>query len=74
MTNGLTVDPLSSSDTVRESILTIQDVAALLKVPVSWIYDRLRESARDRLPGYKLGKYWRFRRLEILAWLDARKV
>lgn len=57
-----------------ETILTIQDVAELLRVPVSWVYDRLRGNVRDRLPGYKLGKYWRFRRLEVLAWLDARKV
>jgi predicted DNA-binding transcriptional regulator AlpA len=57
-----------------ETILNIQDVAAFLKVRASWVYDRLRDNAPDRLPGYKLGKYWRFRRLEILAWLDARKV
>jgi hypothetical protein len=37
-----------------ECILTIRDVAALLKVSISWVYDRLRDNARDRLPGYKL--------------------
>ena len=58
----------------NETILTTQDVAALLRVPVSWVYDRLRGNVRDRLPGYKLGKYWRFHCLEVLAWLDARKV
>ena len=57
-----------------ETILTIKDVAILLKLPVSWVYDRLRGSAKDRLPGHKLGKYWRFRQGEILAWFEARKV
>jgi len=56
------------------ALLTIQDVAALLRVPVTWVYDRVRRSARDRIPGFKLGKYWRFRRPEVLAWVDARKV
>jgi excisionase family DNA binding protein len=65
---------MENSVAVGEAILTIQDVAGLLKVPVSWVYDRLRGNARDRLPGYKLGKYWRFRRAEILAWFQARKV
>ena len=48
-----------------ETILTIQDVAELLRVPFSWVYDRLRGNVRYWLPGYKLGKYWGFRRLEV---------
>lgn len=57
-----------------EPLLTIADVAKLLRVPVSWVYDRLRCSAPNPLPGFKLGKYWRFRKTEIIAWLDARHV
>jgi excisionase family DNA binding protein len=57
-----------------EPLLTIEDVAKLLRVPVSWVYDRLRRSAANRLPGFKLGKYWRFRKAEVLAWLDGGRV
>jgi excisionase family DNA binding protein len=57
-----------------ESLLTIDDVAKLLRVPVSWVYDRLRRNAPNPLPGFKLAKYWRFRAAEVLAWLDARHV
>lgn len=57
-----------------DTLLTIQDVAHLLQVPVSWIYDRLRRNAPNPLPGFKLGKYWRFKEAEILAWLNARHV
>jgi len=57
-----------------EPLLTIEDVAKLLRVPVTWVYDRLRRNAASRLPGFKLGKYWRFRKTEVLAWLDARHV
>lgn len=57
-----------------ERLLDITEVADLLHVPVSWVYERLRKNAQDRLPGLKLGKYWRFRRAEVLAWIDAREV
>jgi excisionase family DNA binding protein len=57
-----------------DTLLTIQDVADLLRVKVTWVYDRLRRTERDRIPGFRLGKYWRFRRAEVLAWLDTRKV
>lgn len=51
--------------------LTVHEVAALLQVPVSWVYGRLRKRTRDRLPGYRLGKYWRFSELEVLAWVKS---
>lgn len=50
-------------------LLTVQQVAELLQVPVSWVYGRLRKRSLGRLPGYRLGKYWRFDREEVLAWL-----
>ena len=53
--------------------LTVGDVAAMLQVPVSWVYGRMRKRSTDRLPGYRLGKYWRFREEEILAWVQRRR-
>jgi excisionase family DNA binding protein len=52
-----------------EHLLTIREVAQLLQVPVSWVYGRVRKGSRDRMPGYRLGKYWRFREAEVIAWL-----
>jgi excisionase family DNA binding protein len=49
--------------------MTVQQVAELLQVPVSWVYGRLRERSLEKLPGYRLGKYWRFEKEEVLAWL-----
>jgi excisionase family DNA binding protein len=58
-------------------LLTVQQVAELLQVPVSWVYGRLRKRSLDKLPGYRLGKYWRFEKEEVLTWLaqqrDGRK-
>jgi excisionase family DNA binding protein len=50
-------------------LLTVQEVAALLQVHVSWVYGHTRKRSRGRLPGYRLGKYWRFSEDEILAWV-----
>jgi excisionase family DNA binding protein len=51
-------------------LLTVEEVASLLHVPVSWVYGRIRKRSLERLPGYRLGKYWRFREDEIHAWVE----
>jgi excisionase family DNA binding protein len=50
-------------------LLTIEEVAQLLQVPRSWVYSRTRKRSADRIPGFRLGKYWRFREADVLAWL-----
>ena len=54
-----------------DRLLTIREVADLLQVPVSWVYGRTRKRSLERMPGYRLGKYWRFDRGEILAWVES---
>lgn len=50
-------------------LLNVEEVASLLHVPVSWVYGRMRKRSLERLPAYRLGKYWRFREDEINAWV-----
>jgi len=57
----------------RNQLLTVHEVAALLQVPVSWVYGRMRKRSSERLPGYRLGKYWRFHEVEILAWVKCQR-
>ena len=57
---------------MENHLLTIQDVAKMLNLPVSWVRERVRKEARDRVPGFKLGKYWRFQEQDVLAWLKQR--
>jgi excisionase family DNA binding protein len=57
----------------NEKLLTIQQVADLLHVPVSWVYGRTRKRSIGRLPGIRLGKYWRFREEEIHAWVESQR-
>jgi len=61
--------------TVRdmESLLTVEEVAELLNVPASWVYERTRQRSKDRIPGFRLGKYWRFREADVLAWIDRQR-
>jgi excisionase family DNA binding protein len=47
--------------------LTVQEAADLLRVPVSWLYERTRTNT---VPHVKLGKYLRFDRDELAAWVD----
>jgi len=58
---------------IERSLLTVEEVAALLKVPPSWVYDRTRLRTKERIPGFRLGKYWRFREADVLAWLDRQR-
>ena len=54
-------------------LMTVQQVAELLQVPVSWVYGRLRKRSLVKLPGYRLGKYWRFEKEEVFAWLEQQR-
>jgi excisionase family DNA binding protein len=59
---------------VREdTLLTVSEVAEILKVPPSWVYEHTRERSRDRIPGFRIGKYWRFAEADVLAWLANRR-
>ena len=53
-----------------DDLLTVGEVARLLKVPPSWVYERTRRRGIDRLPHFKIGKYLRFSEGEIVAWLE----
>lgn len=56
-----------------EELLTVADIAQILRVPKSWVYDRTRKRGLERLPHLKLGKYLRFQLPEVLQWLDRNK-
>jgi excisionase family DNA binding protein len=62
--------PLLNSD----CLLTVEEVAGILRVPRSWVYERTRRRAADRIPGFRLGKYWRFREADVRAWVERQRV
>lgn len=50
-----------------EEILTIKEVAEYLKVNARTIY---RLAASKRIPAFKVGNAWRFRKKEIDRWIS----
>ena len=48
------------------TLLTADEVAKLLGVPKSWVYEQSREG---RIPTVTLGRYRRYRREAIEAWI-----
>ena len=52
-----------------KQLLNVQELADMLNVPVSWIYDRTRSGSTDHIPHYKIGKYLRFAEEEVIDYL-----
>jgi excisionase family DNA binding protein len=83
---GLPHEPLESSTATVEperrpertnedlqELLTVDDVAALLKVSRSWVYEHTRSRGTprtERLPHVKVGKYLRFEARAIRAFIE----
>lgn len=53
--------------TNANEILTAEEAAGLLKMPVSGIWRRVR---LGELPAIRLGRYYRFSRTALLDWLN----
>lgn len=50
-----------------DEILTLKEVASYLKVAEKTAY---RLAAEGRLPGFKVGGSWRFKRQDIERWIE----
>jgi excisionase family DNA binding protein len=57
----------------NDKLLTVHEAARLLNVPASWVYEHTRADAEDPLPFVKLGKYLRFDRTDLRAYVDAKR-
>jgi len=72
-----TTPHVDATETRLFELLTVADVAALLKVSKSWVYEhtRARGTPRsERLPHIKIGKYVRFEPQLVRAFLERRTV
>jgi excisionase family DNA binding protein len=56
----------NTPDVRSDEVLTLEEVAALLKLPLEAVRSRALEGD---LPGRRFGKEWRFARAAVLAWL-----
>lgn len=53
------------------NILTVEELAKRLKVPVSWVYEKQRARYSNPLPTLKIGRYLRFDWAQVSAWLQS---
>jgi len=48
-----------------KSLITVQELAEILNVPVSWIYDRTHKG-QEAIPFIKVGRHLRFESEEVI--------
>ena len=53
-----------------DEILTVPEVAELLKVAEKTVYTMAQKA---QLPAFKVRGQWRFRRVDLDAWIDTQK-
>jgi excisionase family DNA binding protein len=52
----------------RERLLTVEELADYLGVPVATLYQWRHR--REGPPGFRVGRYIRYRRTDLEAWID----
>ena len=57
------------SSNTNLGLVTVDELAAVLRVPVSWVYARTRTAGQTGFPLLKCGKYCRFEVNAVLEWL-----
>jgi len=55
---------------MTDEILTLKEVAEYLKLAEKTAY---RLAAEGKLPGFKAGGSWRFKREDVLLWIEEQK-
>lgn len=55
-------------NTATDCVMTVKEVASYLRVNQRTVY---RLAVDRKLPGFKVGATWRFKRTDINRWIDA---
>lgn len=56
---------------MSDRLLTAKEISELLAVPESWVRQQTRDNG---IPHLRLGRYVRFEREAVLAWLEEQRV
>ena len=51
-------------------LLTHEEIAARLKVPASWVYEKTRKRCQNPIPSIPMGRYIRFDWDAVVKWLE----
>ena len=62
-------EKLRGEFTMNQNLLTVDELAEILKTPKSWIYGKSRQTGPEAIPRIKVGKYLRFELDKVMVWL-----
>ena len=54
----------------ESEMMTLRELATFLKMPEKTLY---RIAAEGKVPGFKVGASWRFRKSEIDKWIESQE-
>ena len=61
---------MRAENAMTDQILTLKEVAAYLKLAEKTAY---KLAAEGKLPGFKVGGSWRFKREDVETWINQKK-
>ena len=61
---------MSNRDDTPDRLMTLAEVAVYLQITERTIY---QWAQREKIPSFKLGNSWRFKRADIDLWIEERK-
>ena len=53
----------------KTDLLTLEEMAARLRVQQSWLYRQTKRHGPGSIPRMKIGKYLRFSETEVMVWI-----
>jgi hypothetical protein len=68
------MDTSPSKGVSSKEIVTVAELAELLRLPKSWIYGRTRTAGITGFPVLRCGRYCRFEINAVLEWLRVQNV
>jgi hypothetical protein len=57
-----------------EPLLDVREAAALLRVPISWLYGESRKGEKGAVPAIRIGRYLRYRKVDLQEWILHQRV
>ena len=64
------MEPQSNDNQITVRLVNVEEMAQILGVPVSWLYQRTR---LNTIPCVRVGKYVRFKPEEVLTFFETTK-
>lgn len=60
---------LTAGEATGKKLVTINEMAEILKVKPSWLYFRTMQTGEDAIPFIRVGKYIRFNADDVMQWI-----